>query len=244
MRSPRCRAAARLMCSCLPSVLLKRAAKPGSTPRLREQLARATVAGAGELLRALRSFAARAAGEGDLAQGHDRRGARSADGARGGFEELLARAVSRPPSARRSCRRNCARHGEVQAPSFEARASPSHLRMTALASNHALPPSGGHRKHLCSGRKEYAHVRRFLQAFQSGAGGARSRQGARLGRDQPRRHRPEAGNLSLADLRREFTCKSDILRAFQTEVDAEVLAKAKVAGEAAKPARPAVRCRS
>ena len=31
--------------------------------------------------------------------------------------------------------------------------------------------------------------------------------------------------LDLADLRREFACKSDILRAFQAEVDAEVLAK-------------------
>ena len=33
--------------------------------------------------------------------------------------------------------------------------------------------------------------------------------------------------LSLADLRRDFTCKTDLLRAFQSEVDAEVLAKAK-----------------
>ena len=37
-------------------------------------------------------------------------------------------------------------------------------------------------------------------------------------------------NLDLADLRREFACKDDILRAFQAEVDAEVLAKAKPAG--------------
>ena len=36
--------------------------------------------------------------------------------------------------------------------------------------------------------------------------------------------------LDLADLRRDFACKSDILRAFQTEVDAEVLAKVKPAG--------------
>ncbi len=36
--------------------------------------------------------------------------------------------------------------------------------------------------------------------------------------------------LDLADLRREFSCKSDILRAFQAEVDADVLAKAKPAG--------------
>jgi len=35
--------------------------------------------------------------------------------------------------------------------------------------------------------------------------------------------------LDLADLRREFACKSDILRAFQAEVDADVLAKAKTA---------------
>src|SRR5680860_620480 len=36
--------------------------------------------------------------------------------------------------------------------------------------------------------------------------------------------------LDLADLRREFACKSDILRAFQAEVDADVLAKVKPAG--------------
>ncbi len=45
----------------------------------------------------------------------------------------------------------------------------------------------------------------------------------------------QESGLSLADLRREFTCKSDILRAFQREVDAEVLAKAKAAGEAQSP---------
>ena len=45
----------------------------------------------------------------------------------------------------------------------------------------------------------------------------------------------QQAGLSLADLRREFTCKSDILRAFQREVDAEVLAKAKAAGEAQSP---------
>jgi ubiquinone biosynthesis protein COQ9 len=37
----------------------------------------------------------------------------------------------------------------------------------------------------------------------------------------------EAAGLQLADLRTEFACKSDILRAFQKEVDANVLAKAK-----------------
>jgi len=36
--------------------------------------------------------------------------------------------------------------------------------------------------------------------------------------------------VDFADLRREFACKSDILRAFQAEVDAEVLSKAKPAG--------------
>lgn len=36
--------------------------------------------------------------------------------------------------------------------------------------------------------------------------------------------------LDLADLRREFACKSDILRAFQAEVDAEALSKVKPAG--------------
>ncbi len=44
-----------------------------------------------------------------------------------------------------------------------------------------------------------------------------------------------AANLSLADLRREFSCKSDILRAFQAELDAEVLSRAKPAGEAQTP---------
>jgi ubiquinone biosynthesis protein COQ9 len=39
----------------------------------------------------------------------------------------------------------------------------------------------------------------------------------------------ERTGLGLADLRREFTCKSDILKAFQAEVDAEVLAKTKPA---------------
>ncbi|MGH6749797.1 MAG: TetR/AcrR family transcriptional regulator, partial [Methyloceanibacter sp.] len=41
----------------------------------------------------------------------------------------------------------------------------------------------------------------------------------------------QAAGLSLSDLRAEFTCKSDILSAFQAEVDKEVLAKAKVDGE-------------
>jgi AcrR family transcriptional regulator len=37
----------------------------------------------------------------------------------------------------------------------------------------------------------------------------------------------ERTGISLADLRREFTCKSDILKAFQAEIDAEVLTKTK-----------------
>lgn len=44
----------------------------------------------------------------------------------------------------------------------------------------------------------------------------------------------EAG-LSLAELRREFSCKSDIISAFQKEVDAEVLAKAKAASAEQTP---------
>ncbi|HTO80203.1 MAG TPA: TetR/AcrR family transcriptional regulator [Methylocystis sp.] len=44
-----------------------------------------------------------------------------------------------------------------------------------------------------------------------------------------------AANLSLADLRREFTCKADILRAFQKELDAEVLSRAKPAAEGQTP---------
>ena len=44
----------------------------------------------------------------------------------------------------------------------------------------------------------------------------------------------EAG-LSLADLRREFSCKTDILRAFQAELDAEVLAKPRPSGGTSTP---------
>lgn len=44
----------------------------------------------------------------------------------------------------------------------------------------------------------------------------------------------EAG-LGLSDLRAEFTCKSDILRAFQAKVDEEVLVKAKAAPEGQSP---------
>jgi AcrR family transcriptional regulator len=40
----------------------------------------------------------------------------------------------------------------------------------------------------------------------------------------------EAG-VSLADLRREFSCRSDILRAFQADIDVEVLGKAKQGAE-------------
>jgi ubiquinone biosynthesis protein COQ9 len=39
----------------------------------------------------------------------------------------------------------------------------------------------------------------------------------------------ERTGLSLADLRRDFTCKADILKVFQAEIDAEVLARAKAA---------------
>jgi ubiquinone biosynthesis protein COQ9 len=45
----------------------------------------------------------------------------------------------------------------------------------------------------------------------------------------------QAASLGLADLRREFTCKSDVLKAFQAEVDAEVLAKTRPAA----PEQPA-----
>lgn len=44
-----------------------------------------------------------------------------------------------------------------------------------------------------------------------------------------------AANLDLADLRREFTCKTDIVRAFQSEVDSEVLARLRPAAEAQSP---------
>lgn len=39
----------------------------------------------------------------------------------------------------------------------------------------------------------------------------------------------ERTGLSLAELRREFTCRTDILKAFQAEIDAEVLTKIKPA---------------
>src|ERR1700746_2464461 len=45
----------------------------------------------------------------------------------------------------------------------------------------------------------------------------------------------QAAGVSLSDLRREFTSKNDIIRAFQQEVDAEVLAKTKGAPEAQSP---------
>jgi len=45
----------------------------------------------------------------------------------------------------------------------------------------------------------------------------------------------QAAGLNLADLRREFSCKSDIIRAFQREVDAEVLARVRPAGEGQSP---------
>jgi AcrR family transcriptional regulator len=45
----------------------------------------------------------------------------------------------------------------------------------------------------------------------------------------------QAANLDLADLRREFSCKSDIIRAFQREVDAEVLSRARPAREEQSP---------
>ena len=40
----------------------------------------------------------------------------------------------------------------------------------------------------------------------------------------------ERSGLNLADLRRDFTCRTDLLKSFQSEVDAEILAKAKQAG--------------
>ena len=45
----------------------------------------------------------------------------------------------------------------------------------------------------------------------------------------------QAAGMSLADLRREFISKNDIIRAFQKEVDAEVLAKARPATETQSP---------
>jgi ubiquinone biosynthesis protein COQ9 len=45
----------------------------------------------------------------------------------------------------------------------------------------------------------------------------------------------QAAGLSVADLRREFSCKTDILRAFQAELDAAVLAKPRPVGGASTP---------
>ena len=42
-------------------------------------------------------------------------------------------------------------------------------------------------------------------------------------------------DLSLAELRREFACKTDILRAFQAELDEAVLAKTRAGGEPSTP---------
>lgn len=40
----------------------------------------------------------------------------------------------------------------------------------------------------------------------------------------------ERAHLNLGELRAEFTCKADLLKAFQTEVDADVLSKVKAGG--------------
>lgn len=45
----------------------------------------------------------------------------------------------------------------------------------------------------------------------------------------------QRAGIGLADLRREFSCKTDILKAFQAEVDAEVLAKARTASPERSP---------
>jgi AcrR family transcriptional regulator len=45
----------------------------------------------------------------------------------------------------------------------------------------------------------------------------------------------QASHLELADLRREFSCKADIIRAFQKEVDAEVLSRARTPAETQTP---------
>jgi AcrR family transcriptional regulator len=54
-------------------------------------------------------------------------------------------------------------------------------------------------------------------------------------RDVTLRDIAQAAGVSLSDLRREFTSKNDIIRAFQQEVDAEVLAKTKAGPEAQSP---------
>jgi AcrR family transcriptional regulator len=45
----------------------------------------------------------------------------------------------------------------------------------------------------------------------------------------------QRANLSLSDLRRDFACKTEIIRAFQLEVDSEVLARLRPASEAQSP---------
>jgi AcrR family transcriptional regulator len=45
----------------------------------------------------------------------------------------------------------------------------------------------------------------------------------------------QASHLDLADLRREFSCKADIVRAFQKEVDAAVLSRARTSAETQSP---------
>jgi hypothetical protein len=45
----------------------------------------------------------------------------------------------------------------------------------------------------------------------------------------------QAAHLDLTDLRREFSCKADIVRAFQKEVDVEVLSRVRPAAETQTP---------
>ena len=80
------------MCSCSPNVWPRRAARPGSTPSLPRRLARATVEGAGELLRRIRSFAAELREKVTSPKGTTAAALEVLMG-KGGIEELLARAV-------------------------------------------------------------------------------------------------------------------------------------------------------
>src|SRR6476661_7548240 len=92
----------------------------------------------------------------------------------------------------------------------------------------------GHRNTLCSRQRstsmfeEFSKRNRAIQAALELAaeGGWSAVTFAAIG---------ERTGLSLADLRRDITCRTDILRAFQAEIDAEVLAKAKPAAPEQSP---------
>ena len=88
---------------------------------------------------------------------------------------------------------------------------------------------------LCFRAKEYAPCSTISANVTKPYGPRSSLRRSAAGATSPLPRSPSAPGLSLADLRRDFTCKSDILKAFQAEVDAEVLAKTKPAAPEQSP---------